>query len=470
MRFTLSFALLIALTAGQIYASELSDSLKRSLDSLNTENCSEKMMSVSKLLDEQGIQTVESELKDNSHEELLDKLWDYKIKIHEKMREIYKDEELSKDCATGIRHAFRSVRYAEDVIHDHNYRLKGTGTHFPDNAFEPGNLQVRRHPKYSEFNLKNDLRSGDLILSRGNAYTSAAISSLGEFDTQFSHVSVVYRDEKNELWTVEAHIEVGSIVRPIQEHIDDKNFRSMIYRFDDEAVAAKAAKFIFEKVKKASETTGNILYDFGFNPDENSKLFCSEVVSYAYDQASGGTIKIPLFRSRLLERKQQFVKSLEIEVNESFIPADLEVDPRFTVIAEWRDPAKVQDILEKDALIQAMYRWNDELGYRMIQSSSKKSLLYRNVAWPLRRVPYLKKNFVKKLPINMSRKLIGYFGVLESIGELMQKELKSKDDDALKSTGFPLLKSDQYKVLDDFRLKDLSAKKKRLHKMYRPQK
>lgn len=465
-----SFSLMMSAAFAPVHASELSDSLKKSLEDLNAASCAEKMMGASKLLDDQGLETLKAELKANSHQELLEKLWSYKIKIHDRMRGLYRDEALGKDCASAIRHAFRSVRYAEDLIHDHDYRLRSATAKFPDNAFEPKNPQLKKSPKFSNFDMKKDLRSGDLILSRGKAYTSAAISSLGEFDTQFSHISIVYRDENNELWTVEAHIEVGSFVRPLQEHIDDKNFRTMIYRMDDEELAAKAAKFIFNKVKNASDTKGNILYDFGFDPDESSKLFCSEVVSHAYNEASQKSLQIPLFRSRLLSRKPQFVKTLEIEVAESFIPADLEVDPRFSVVAEWRDPANIQNILEKDAIIHAMFRWNDELSYRLIQSSSKKSLLYRNVAWPLRRVPLLKKYFKDKLPINMSRKLIGYFGVLESIGELMQAELKVHDDKAIKETGFFLLRKDQYRVLEDFRLADKKQKKQKLHKMYRPTK
>lgn len=316
--------------------------------------------------------------------------------------------------------------------------------------------------------MKDDLKSGDIILSRGNAFTSAAISSLGEFDTQFSHMSMVYRDEKNEIWTVEAHIEVGSFVRPLQEHIEDKNFRSMIFRYHDEKVSEKAAKFIFEKVKKASDTTGNILYDFGFVYEDSSQIFCSEVISHAYDHVTEGKLKIPLFQSRLLDRKPEFVKKLGITVSESFIPADIEVDPRFTVIAEWRDANKIRDNLEKDAILGAMFRWNDDLNYSMIQASSKKSLLYRNVAWPLRRVPYLKKYFKDKLPLNMSRRLVGYFGVLDSTGELLQKELHPLNEKSLKESGMPLLRDEEYEALDSYRKKDLVSKKPKLHKMYRP--
>lgn len=464
----LFLAIPLTFTSGAI-ASDLAESLKQAMDELTPESCSRNMSAISKLLDAQALEDYQAELKKEGHQQILDKLWSFKIGVHEKLRGIHQKGGVSKECSDSSRHAFRSIRYVEDLLHD-NFRRIHPEMKFPDSAFEEGNVQVKRSSKFPHFHLKDDLKSGDVILTRGNAFTSAAISSLGEFDTQFSHISIVYRDEKNELWTVEAHIEVGSFVRPLQEHIEDKNFRTMIYRFDDEKTAADAAKFIFEKVKKASDTKGNILYDFGFNQDDSTKLFCSEIVSHAYEVASRGEVKLPFFRSRLLERKPEFVKNLEIEVPESFIPADIEVDPRFTVVAEWRDSAKIQNILEKDAIVQAMFRWSDELDYRMIQASSRKSFVYRNIAWPLRRVPLLKKYFKDKLPINMSRKLIGYFGVLESIGELLQKDLALGNDAAVKETGFLLMKPDQYNLLNSYRLKDLESRKKRLHKMYRPAK
>jgi hypothetical protein len=68
----------------------------------------------------------------------------------------------------------------------------------------------------------------------------------------------------------------------------------------------------------------------------------------------------------------------------------------------------------------------------------------------------------------MSRELIGYFGVLESIGEFLHEELKKIDDESIKTRGFPLSKTEKALVLEEVRLKDLKAKRKKLHKMFRP--
>ena len=146
----------------------------------------------------------------------------------------------------------------------------------------------------------------------------------------------------------------------------------------------------------------------------------------------------------------------------------MEVDPRFRIVAEWRDAARVQDNHEKDAILHAMFEWADEFDYRMIQGSSKTSRLYRNVVWPLRRVPILKRYFKDKLPINMSRTLIGYFGVLESTAEVLHKELKAANEKAVQARALPLLREESHKVLDDFRINDAAQRKPKMHQMYRP--
>ena len=461
--------LLVLLTLStQAFAGSIRPELHRLADELNYENCEEVTSDISALTSGLTASGLKDELQADRHENILSDLWSVKVGLHERLRSFHRVGSLSQECANGLRKSFIGIRTIEDDVEENYLRSSNGSVAFPDNAFASGNQHVKRHPEFVGFNLNKDLKSGDIILSRGKAYTSAAISQLGDFDTQFSHLSVVYKDPQGKFWTVEAHIEVGSFVRPLEEHIEDKNFRTSVYRFDDEATAARAAEFIFNKVKKASDTTGNILYDFGFNLDDNKSLFCSEIASLAYDVASEGQVKIPFFRSKVLARKPKFVNQLGISVETSFIPADLEVDPRFKLVSEWRNANIINDIQEKDAVLAAMFKWSDEEGYVLRQGSSGKSFLYRNIAWPLRRVPYLKKYFVEKMPINMSRKLIGYFGVLESIGKLLQDQLKVENEASRSDRGVSLTKAEKYAVLEKLKDEDKAKRKPKLHHMFRP--
>jgi hypothetical protein len=450
--------------------SDIRPLLRDVMENLRVSNCVEKMEKVEKVFVKLKPSDYQRELEAQKAEMLSKEIWDFKLKVHDQLRSFHRSDRLKRDCANAYRGALRAVRFTEDLVHEFQLRNNIDKLDFPTTAFADNNPHVKLNPKFEDFNLKTDLKSGDLLLTRGNAYTSSAIASLGEFDTQFSHLSIVYVDPKGKIWTVEAHIEVGSFVRSLEEHIKDNNFRTMIFRYDDIKLAAQAAEYAFNKVKAASESKqGNILYDFGFDMSESEKLFCSEIISHAYSHVSEGKVLVPMFQSRLLIRKESFVKDIGITTNESFIPADMEIDPRFEIIAEWRDANRINDSHEKDAVMHAMFNWVDEYGYKMKQASSGTSFMYRNVAWPLRRVPLLKRYFKDKMPLNMSRELIGYFGVLESIGELLHKELKLANDKAIKERGLPLLRHEKYNVLEEFRLKDLGSRKKPLHKMFRPE-
>ncbi len=465
----LLFGQMLIIWTSMAMAKDIRQPLRQVMETFSSETCVRDSKKIAKTFSGLTVQEYQRELGTGKYNSLLEELWNFKIKLHSKMRSFHSNGDLSQECSRSMRGAFKAIREVEDFVEE-NYLRKSKGVKFPDSAFAPNNPHLRIAPKYKGLNLSKDLKSGDIILSRGNAYTSAAIANLGEFDTQFSHLSIVYKDESGELWTVEAHIEVGSFVRKLEDHIKDNNFRTMIFRFNDPLLAKSAATFAFQRVKKATETSGNIPYDFGFDMDQSKTLFCSELISWAFGEVSDHEVSIPLVRNRIQLRKTSFVQDLGITAEKSFIPSDLEIDPRFSIVAEWRDANRINDSLEKDAIIQGMFTWVDKYGYRMKNGSSRKSFFYRNFVWVMRRTPILKIFVNKKLPINMSRKLIGYFGVLESIGELLHEELKKADVEAINKRGFPLLKNEKFEVLDQYRKIDLAKRNPKLHDMFRPEK
>ncbi len=454
-------------SAQSIWAESIFSQLNSKIDQLTPQNC----VSLSLKVDSEfkGFKSAEllELFKNPGVKSISNELWQAKLHLHQKIKDFYRKNEYSVDCGRSLRPVFRQIRLFEDLAEEYLGRNLNPEA-VPQSAFKLQNPHLHKAKGFEEIELANDLESGDLLLTRGNAFTSAAIASLGEEDTQFSHLSLVYKDPQKKIWTIEAHIEVGSIVRPLEAHIKDSNFRTMVLRFEDRELAARAAKFAFEKVKKASETTGNINYDFGFDMDEEENLFCSEIVSWSFSHASQGQLQVPLIKNRVQKRKSSFVNDLEIKIEESFIPADLEIDPRFEIIAEWRDANRVNDSHEKDAILQAMYQWVDDYGYKMINGSSRKSKFYKHIVWYMRRIPLLKNSVKEKLPLNMSKKLIGFFGVLDSVGEWLQERLHPANETSIRERGLPLLPHEKYQYLDGLRIADQKSRRPRLHKMFRP--
>ena len=78
---------------------------------------------------------------------------------------------------------------------------------------------------------------------------------------------------------------------------------------------------------------------------EHSKLFCTEVVSYAFELASqelGRHEAVPMFNTRISMQNPYILDAFGIKSRSTFAPSDIEVDPRFELLAEWRDIARVR--------------------------------------------------------------------------------------------------------------------------------
>ncbi|MCU0584364.1 MAG: hypothetical protein MUE57_11075, partial [Syntrophales bacterium] len=133
------------------------------------------------------------------------------------------------------------------------------------------------------------LRSGDILVSRGGAPTSALIARGNDYPGNFSHVALLHVDEKTGApGIVESHIEMGVVVSTVEQYIKDKKLRVMVLRLRSDLPQMKADPMLPHKAaKRAVEEvrSRHIPYDFEMNYREPSKWFCSEVASWAYREA-----------------------------------------------------------------------------------------------------------------------------------------------------------------------------------------
>jgi hypothetical protein len=185
-----------------------------------------------------------------------------------------------------------------------------------------------------------EVHCGDLLVSRGGAEVSALISRGNDYPGNFSHVALMYVDEKTrEPYLIEAHIEKGVAIASVAQYENDKKLRFMVMRprIDlpemqvDSMLPQHAAKRMFEEAHKR-----HIRYDFKMNFYDTTEMFCSEVASYAY-RING--LQVWEYPSTI--SSQGVVNWLHDFGVENFItqmPSDLEYDPQLSVVAEWRDP------------------------------------------------------------------------------------------------------------------------------------
>ncbi|MGA8053303.1 MAG: YiiX/YebB-like N1pC/P60 family cysteine hydrolase [Burkholderiales bacterium] len=192
-------------------------------------------------------------------------------------------------------------------------------------------------PAYSVRGLT--LHSGDILVSRGGAPTSALIARGNDYPGNFSHVALLYVDEKTGVpGIIESHIEVGVVVSTVEAYIKDKKLRIMVLRLRpdlpqmkaDPMLPHKAAQKLYEEAKSR-----HIPYDFEMDYKDPSKMFCSEVASSAYEQFG-----VDLWQGTTHMSSPGVVKWLSyfgVTHFETEAPADLEYDAQLTVVAEWRD-------------------------------------------------------------------------------------------------------------------------------------
>jgi hypothetical protein len=213
-----------------------------------------------------------------------------------------------------------------------------------------------------------EVHSGDLLVSRGGAEVSALISRGNDYPGNFSHIALIYVDEKTkEPFLIEAHIEKGVAIASVAQYEQDKKMRFMVMRprFNlplleaDPMLPQKAAKFMFDEARKR-----HIPYDFKMNFNDTTEMFCSEVASYAYRNNGLQVWKYPSTIS-----SQGVVNWLHDFGVENFVtqmPSDLEYDPQLSVVAEWREPETLfKDHIDNavmDALLEKANK-GEEIGY-----------------------------------------------------------------------------------------------------------
>lgn len=220
------------------------------------------------------------------------------------------------------------------------------------------------------------VHSGDILLSRGNAPTSALIARGSDYPGNFSHVALVHVDEQGKVSIIEAHIEQGVAVASVDKYLADTKLRIMLLRLRDDLPAVVADPMLPHKAAtRALERTQkeHIPYDFAMNPGDGGKLFCSEVASNAYNQEgislflALSSISSPLLKLWLRDFGVQHFKTQG--------PSDLEYDPQLVVVKEWRDPSA----LAKDRLDNAV------IDARIAEAAKGKGLDYNPFLLPVAR-------------------------------------------------------------------------------------
>lgn len=195
------------------------------------------------------------------------------------------------------------------------------------------------------------IHSGDILVSRGGAATSALIARGNDYPGNFSHVALVHVDSAGKVSIIESHIEKGVAVASMDEYLQDTKLRVMVLRLRADLPALVADPMLPAEVASHAlhaAQSRHIPYDFAMDFHDSTRFFCSEVVSDAYRKAD-----ITLWKglsSISTSGVASWLAAFGVEHFETLEPSDLEYDPQLKVVAEWRDP----DVLFRDHVDNAI--------------------------------------------------------------------------------------------------------------------
>lgn len=351
---------------------------------------------------------------------------------------------VNERLANAIRKIFRAFRTAEDMLGEIqiNHQKLAEGEQALT-AFQPTN-----NSNLVVFNNQPlQIKSGDVIVMRGNRHNSAAIAKITEEDSQFSHALIVYFDQQGKGHAVESLIETGLVIHDLDHILNEGVGRMILLRYPDQNLAHKAAATAYQRAQQAN---GREPYDFsmslyktlpnGHVVSSYDAFFCSKVVSYAFDIASNGSFVPGRYLSKLPQQANgDFLQKLGVTAYQTIAPGDLEMDTQFQLIAEWRDFRITQDLRLKEAVFDKLYELMEQRGYKFRNStrismiaSTAKALSYMPV------FDQLITMLAGEIPSYMTESVIGTMMMMQFTADPMYKDLIELDASYSARTGYSL--------------------------------
>lgn len=400
--------------------------------------------------------------------ETIDALWQLRLALHQRLVDV------TPACSVAIRNIFHRLRDDEDYLGEFAY-------HEP--ALDPAKMQFQQQARpiydrksYPPYLVRKDaddpkfkFKSGDLMLARGVSFISAIISQISTDRSQFSHVVFMNVDSKTDVPnTVESYIGVGVAPYKIDYALKNENARLLLLRPKDPALGERAAGFA---MKAAAE---HVPYDYSMNFKDYSAMSCVAVAVYSFDKASQGQTMIPMYPAQLNFHNADFLSKMHLHNGEMITPDDLEVDPRFDLILDWRDYRLTRDSREKDAVLAGMVHWINDLGYKF--HSTGKSLFVTDVlrparetfAWPLLKAITKAPDIDPRLP----KDTLGLMTELNDVATNVGKELRDQDEGYFAAHQRPMTRPQLDAVVEKMRLADLQEYRQRgassIHSVLRP--
>jgi len=387
----------------------------------------------------------------DSGPEVLSQIYQLRISLRDRIPEWNANGFMLAEVQGGLRDVFRATRYVTDMLGEMLIAYDDISPGERNfKAFTGPHHNTLIHPALAGTD-KVAFQSGDVLVFRGVINNSAAIARIGDVDSQFSHVAMVHIDERGHRRIVEALIAEGATISDFDYTLTHNLSRAILFRHRDAELAAKAADRIYRRVRKSQKNwKDHIFYDFTMELDSYHKLFCAKLIRQAYDEASHSLLRLPTFATTFDRASPDFLARIGTTAKATFAPGDMELEPEFYAIAEWRDYRKTSSVRLQDMVMVKLFEWMEtrDFIFRETALIGIVSALSKSAGY----LPNVVKNalsfVIPKIPSNIHRETIAVIAMLHKTAQPLLKELEAMEQRSIKETGRPLHPRDIYTHLD----------------------
>lgn len=374
--------------------------------------------------------------------EIMAALFDLRVALRGQVGQWHEAGAMSRHAIKRARDCLRALRYASDIVGElwiGFASLPADAKTFRAFTGPHHNTQV---PAALAGPARLPFQSGDVVLVRGRLHNSAAIARIGDIDSQFSHVFIIYVDPNGSHWAVEALIEDGSVIQPLAKVLGHDLGRAIVFRHRDPALAQRAAYVIHDRVRLSLSPQGkHIPYDFTMRLDNDPRaLFCSKLVRRAYKEASDHKFILPTFPTRLDMKNRDFVDRIGVQTTETFAPGEMELEPAFDVVAEWQDYRVTSDLRLQDIVMDKIFEWMERDGFRFSETFKIRliSIFGRLSSYLSNDVKDMIDNIIPKVPSNMKRSAVAAIAMLHQTAQPLLEELRKLEADRIRQSDLPM--------------------------------
>lgn len=375
---------------------------------------------------------------------IIEELFKTRLNLREKFIELSLTQKVSKTCENSMRESLLNFRFFEEYI------SKIAGLDADVDVLKGNSPYLLVNKKFGDFKLK----SGDIIISRGNAIVSAAIAQIGDQDGHFSHAAMIYIDpQSNITYAIEAHIEIGSDVLPIDDsYTQDGKVRAIVYRYKNALQAQKAAKLAYHQVNNAKEAKNPILYNFAMNMKDENLLFCSQIPFMAFKNTSNRKILLgQQYQTSFVETKNKsFLKGVGVNVERTYSPSDIELDSQLDLVAEWRDLGRTHLTHRKDMVVNRIYQWMED-GLNFNHIKKKGDVMFVRL---IRSLPLFNKLLDGSVAPNITPTALSNMMMINYIGDKMLDDLILAYQAHMEKTGYPMTLEEMKAALEIIKIED----------------